>query len=56
MVRKKILDAIVLSSTFGEEIEFIVNFLDSVILNCSKIKEYYLVQPVLVFELKEKEK
>lgn len=50
------IDAIILSSTYGEEIEFIDDFLKSVLLHCIKVKKYYLVKPVLVFELEEIQK
>tara|TARA_B100000886_G_scaffold305661_1_gene237523 strand:+ start:19700 stop:20515 length:816 start_codon:yes stop_codon:yes gene_type:complete len=48
--------AIILSSTFGEDEAFILNFLKHVSKQCFLVKDKFLIIPVLVFEKSENHK
>lgn len=48
--------AIVLTSTFGEEEKFIIDFLNHILKICQSIQRKYLILPVLVFEKLENKK
>ena len=47
------LDAIVLSSTFGESIHELISFIEHCCIECEIAKKRYNVKPVIVFEAKE---
>ena len=46
----KIYDAIILSTTYGENENEIINFLEHLCLRCKEVKDLYKVIAVIVFE------
>tara|TARA_B100000212_G_scaffold341847_1_gene326337 strand:+ start:1033 stop:1869 length:837 start_codon:yes stop_codon:yes gene_type:complete len=53
MTKKSKIDAIILSTTFGENVGDIISFLKKICLNCLNVKRHYNVFPVFVFEKSE---
>ncbi len=53
MSNKNVIDAIILSTTYKEDILDIIEFLKSICDQCESIKNDYIVHPVLVFEKSE---
>ena len=53
MSNKNVIDAIILSTTYKEDILDIIEFLKSICDQCENIKNDYIVHPVLVFEKSE---
>ena len=56
MENKSNIEAIILSTTYRENLQDIISFLKKICLKCENVKEYYSVYPAFVFEKSEEKK